>query len=104
MLYIVEKLFVKFNVETVHLPLFLQSSCTRSDMEAESAHMQNIVELKQQNSRDISFVEHTLAQIGETHTQLDSSLLMREGEAKGTISIPVNIFSIQLLLCFTQVK
>nr|XP_010909921.1 two-component response regulator-like PRR95 isoform X2 [Elaeis guineensis] len=64
-----------------------ESSCTRSDMEAESAHMQNIVELKQQNSRDISFVEHTLAQIGETHTQLDSSLLMREGEAKVAVTI-----------------
>lgn len=53
-------------------------------MEAESAHMQNMLELKQQNIRDISFVEHALAHIGET--------LIREGEDKGTISIMVNIF------------
>ncbi|XP_008777759.1 two-component response regulator-like PRR95 isoform X2 [Phoenix dactylifera] len=64
-----------------------ESSCTRSDMEAESAHMQDMLDLKQKNSWDISLVEHSLAPIGETRTHLDSALLMHEGESNVAVTM-----------------
>ncbi|XP_072994542.1 two-component response regulator-like PRR95 [Typha latifolia] len=61
-----------------------QSSCTRSDLEAESKHGQNILEHERIESRDPSPVNHVMAQNGERHIQLGNSISMHERGVEAT--------------------
>eukprot|EP00262_Sarcandra_glabra_P011689 TRINITY_DN2860_c0_g5_i1.p1 TRINITY_DN2860_c0_g5~~TRINITY_DN2860_c0_g5_i1.p1 ORF type:complete len:716 (-),score=142.02 TRINITY_DN2860_c0_g5_i1:468-2615(-) len=59
-----------------------QSSCTKPDMEAESAYVQNMQELLQRKCRNTNLVHEMKAQECGEHTKLNSTLRRDEKEAE----------------------
>lgn len=66
------------DIATFATPL-VQSSCTRSDMEAESRRVENFVEHKLSSNEDPSLVDQSC----EERIQLDSSLAMYGPKVEG---------------------